>query len=226
MGIFTRLRDIVTSNINAMLEKAENPEKLLKLMLQEMEDTLIEIKAQCAAAMAQSKTLERQTTEARDRADQWEAKARLAVEKQRDDLAREALLEKRRYVDRADSIDVQKTECDALIEHYQNDIVELEAKMASVREKQKILVQRHEHAHSRRRAQTNIRKADSTDVFTRFESFERRIDRMEAEADLVNYGRKPTLEQAFSDIEGDEQLEAELKRLRRETKGGGKTVES
>ena len=226
MGIFTRLRDIISSNLNVMLERAENPEKLLKLMLQEMEDTLIEIKAQCASAMAQCKTLVRQSTEARERAEAWEAKARLAIEKGREDLAREALLEKRRYLERTDSLEVQRAECDALVERCQNDVTELEAKMTSVREKQKVLIQRHEHAQTRRRAQTNIRKADSTDVFSRFEGFERRIDRMEAEADLVNYGRKPSLEQAFAEIESDDELEAELNRLREETKGGNKPKSS
>jgi len=221
MGIFTRMRDIINSNINAMLDKAENPEKLLKMMIQEMEDTLIEIKAQCAAAMAQSKSFARAVGEARDRAEQWGDKARLAVEKGRDDLAREALLEKRRFQERADSLEAQRVESDALIEQYQNDIAQLEAKMNTVREKQKILVQRHAHAQSKKRAQENIRRADGTDVMLRFESFERRVDQMEAAADLVNYGRKASLESEFDKLVGDEELEKELEQLRAEVKGSG-----
>ena len=221
MGIFTRMRDIINSNINAMLDKAENPEKLLKMMIQEMEDTLIEIKAQCAAAMAQSKSFARAVGEARDRAEQWGDKARLAVEKGRDDLAREALLEKRRFQERADSLEAQRVESDALIEQYQNDIAQLEAKMNTVREKQKILVQRHAHAQSKKRAQENIRRADGTDVMLRFESFERRVDQMEAAADLVNYGRKASLESEFDKLVGDEELEKELEQLRVEVKGTG-----
>ena len=221
MGIFTRLRDIVNSNINAMLDKAENPEKLLKMMIQEMEDTLIEIKAQCASAMAQSKTLGRAVTEARERAETWAGKARLAVEKSREDLAREALLEKRHYQERADALKAQQRDCDALVEQHQKDITQLEVKMGSVRDKQKMLVQRHAHAQTKKRAQENIRRADGNDVMVRVEGFEKRIDRMEAEADLVNYGRKPTLEQEFDRLAGDEELEKELEQLRAKVKSGG-----
>ncbi|MBM3334351.1 phage shock protein PspA [Candidatus Sumerlaeota bacterium] len=220
MGIFTRLRDIISSNINAMLDKAEDPEKLLRLMIQEMEDTLIEIKANCASAMAQSKTFGRLADEARERAAQWGERARLAMQKGRDDLAREALLEKRRHGERADSFEIQKRETDALVEQYQNDITQLEAKMASVREKQKVLVQRHVHARAKRRAQEHIRRADTADVMARVDGFEKRIDRLEAEADLVNFGRPVPLEQEFDRLVGDEELEKELEKLRAEVKGG------
>ena len=97
MGIFTRFRDIVGSNINSMLDRAEDPEKLIKLMIQEMEDTLIELKTACAGVMAENKKVERQLQGLDKRVDYWESKAGLAVHKGRDDLAREALLEKRRY---------------------------------------------------------------------------------------------------------------------------------
>lgn len=221
MGIFSRLRDIISSNINAMLDKAENPEKLLKLMIQEMEDTLIEIKAQCASAMAQNKQYGRMVGEAEERAEEWGRKARLAVEKGRENLAREALLEKRRYQEQAERLEVQQTDSQALIEQYQKDITQLEAKMQSVREQQRVLLQRHAHANAKRRAQEHIRRADSSDVIQRVEGFERRIDRMEAEADLVNYGRKPTLEEEFDRLKEDEELEKELEELRAEVKGGG-----
>ena len=97
MGIFTRFRDIVSSNINAMLDRAEDPEKLIKLMIHEMEDTLIEIKASCAGVMAGAKKVQRQLSDVRARVAYWEEKAGLAVNKGRDDLAREALIERRKY---------------------------------------------------------------------------------------------------------------------------------
>ena len=219
MGIFTRLRDIVSSNINAMLDKAEDPEKLLRLMIQEMEDTLIEIKAQCAAAMAQSKTFVRQVEETRERLEQWADKAKLAMVKGRDDLAREALLEKRRFQERSDALEGQRTECDGLIEQYQNDIQNLEGKIQALRERQKVLVQRHQHASSKRRAEEHIRKANGSDVMSKFDVFERRIDHLEAEADLVNYGQKTTLEQEFKSLETDEDLEKELEELRTRVTG-------
>jgi phage shock protein A len=214
MGIFTRFRDIISSNINAMLDKAEDPEKLISLMIQEMEDTLIEIKASCASAMAASKRTQRQTDEAQSRSRHWEDKAGLAVSKGRDDLAREALLEKRRYADRAYSFEKELQDMNALIQQYQEDIKQLEEKLRGAREKQRLLVQRHVHAFKKRRAQEEIRRMDSTGAVLKFEEFENRIERMEAEADLVNFGRKPTLEAKFEELLVDDEIEKELQTLK------------
>jgi phage shock protein A len=214
MGIFTRFRDIISSNINAMLDKAEDPEKLISLMIQEMEDTLIEIKASCAAAMAASKRTQRQMEEAQSRSRHWEDKAGLAVSKSRDDLAREALLEKRRYADRAYSFEKELQDMNALIQQYQEDIKQLEEKLRGAREKQRLLVQRHVHAFKKRRAQEEIRRMDSTGAVLKFEEFENRIERMEAEADLVNFGRKPTLEAKFEELLVDDEIEKELQTLK------------
>ncbi len=217
MGIFTRMRDIISSNVNAMLDKAEDPEKLVRLMIQEMEDTLVEIKASCAGAMATKKKIERQLEQAEGRAELWADRARLAVDKGRDDLAKEALLEKKRFEERVDSLEEELEHCEGLINQYQDDIMKLEEKLASVREKQRILVQRHIHARQKKRAESDLRKAGTTDAFVRFESFENRIERMEAEADLVNYGRKDSLEDEFSKLEGHESLEEELEKLKADT---------
>ncbi len=219
MGIFTRMRDIISSNINAMLEKAEDPEKLIRLMIQEMEDTRVEIKAQCAGVMAEDKTLERQIAELRERADLWQQKAEKALEKNRDDLAREALAEKRLYAERAEALKSQKTQCEALLQQYQRDIGELETKIESVREKQRNLAARHRHARTKKEAQQRIRTVETSDVLARFEGFERRIDRMEAEADLVNAHRKPPVDERFREIEGDEELEKELRELKNRMRG-------
>jgi len=226
MGIFTRFRDIISSNINAMLDKAEDPEKLISLMIQEMEDTLVEIKASCAAAMAASKRTQRQMEEARSRARNWEEKAELAVGKGRDDLAREALVEKRRYADRAYSFEKEHQEMSALIQQYQEDIKQLEEKLRGAREKQRMLVQRHVHALKKRRAQEEIRRMDSTGAVLKFEEFENRIERMEAEADLVNFARKPALEAKFEELLVDDEIEKELQTLKSSLRkeGDGRTV--
>jgi len=214
MGIFTRVSDIIHSNINAMLDKAEDPEKLIRLMIQEMEDTLVEIKASCAGAMATKKKVQRELDEALTRADQWGNKAQLAVNKGRDDLAREALVEKRRYRERAGALEREASECDALVEQYQDDIVQLEDKLKLAQEKRRILVQRHIRAQRSKRVQAGIRRIDSTDTLIRFEQFENRIERLEAEADLVNLSRKPALEEELARLEGDEEIEQELQALR------------
>ncbi len=214
MGIFSRFRDIVNSNINSMLDKAEDPEKLIRLMIQEMEDTLVEIRASCADAMAMKKKVQRAREEALDRSEQWEKRAELAVLKGREDLAREALMEKRRYQERVEALEGESSQCDVLIEQYQDDIVQLETKLGSAREKQRILVKRHVHAQHRKRAEMDIRRVETNDAIMRFEQFENRIERMEAEADLVNYGRKGTLDEQIAALETDEELEKELQKLK------------
>ena len=214
MGIFTRFRDIVSSNINAMLDKAEDPEKLIRLMIREMEDTLIELKASCATVMANRKKTERQLDNAQSREEGWKAKAELAVVKGRDDLAREALLEKRRLRERADALERELAESNALVEQYQGDIRQLEDKLGSAREKQRMLVQRHIHANKKKRAQEEIRRVEGTEAVIKFEELENRIERMEAEADLVNFGRKPGLESEFEDLVVDEEIERELANLK------------
>jgi phage shock protein A len=214
MGIFTRFRDIVSSNINAILDKAEDPEKLIRLMIREMEDTLVEIKAACAGAMASSKKVQRQLETLRDRIQYWEEKAELAVKKGRDHLAREALIEKRRFVRRRNGLENELTEHDLIIEQYQNNIRQLEDKLKSARDKQRLLVQRHIHAHQKRQAQEEIRRIDSSEALMKFEELENRIERMEAEADLVNFGKRTALEAEFETLDVDEEIEKELQALK------------
>ena len=214
MGIFTRFRDIISSNINAILDKAEDPEKLIKLMIREMEDTLVEIKAACAGAMASSKKVQRQLDTLHERIRYWEEKAGIAVKKGRDDLAREALIEKRRFTNRMDGLESEFTEHNLLIEQYQDDIRQLEDKLKSARDKQRLLVQRHIHASRKRQAQEEIRRVDSSEAMLKFDELENRIERMEAEADLVNFGKKTALEAEFDILGVDEEIEKELQALK------------
>ena len=214
MGIFSRVADIISSNINAMLDKAEDPEKLVRLMIREMEDTLIEIKASCAGAMAQRKKIGRQIEDVHAGEARWAERAQLAVDKGRDDLARDALLEKRRFTDRMQALEQELTQCESLVAQYQADIIQLEDKLASAREKERMLVQRHVHAQHKKRAQQSIRKVDYTSAVARFENLESKIDRMEADAELVNFGRKPGLGEEIDSLATDEDLEAALNALK------------
>jgi phage shock protein A len=224
MGIFTRFRDIVSSNINAMLDRAEEPEKLIRLMIREMEDTLVELKAACAGVMAETKKIQRQRDEADDRARFWADKAQLAATKGRDDLAREALVEKRRYRQRADSLEQELKSHQGLVEQYQDDIRQLEDKLKTARDKQRVLVQRHIHADRKRRAQEDIRRIDSAEAVFRFDALESRIERMEAEADLVNFGRKGSLEEELETLTVDEDIERELQALKNQHPGDRKNA--
>ncbi len=217
MGIFTRFRDIVGSNINSMLDRAEDPEKLIKLMIQEMEDTLIELKSACAGVMAESKKIERHSLALQKRVEYWDEKANLAVNKGRDDLARDALIEKRRFSQKADSLADELGDHKALLEQYKEDIRRLEEKLKNAREKERVLVQRHIHASRKKRAQEEMRRMDSADALFKFEELEHRIEHMEAEADLVNFGRQPTLEDELERLSLDEEIESELKSIKAAT---------
>ncbi len=214
MSIFTRFRDIIHANLNAMLEGAEDPEKMIRLIIQEMEETSIELKAACASTMAARKTTARSLDEVNARAAEWERRARLAVEKGREDLAREALHQKRQHVDAAAATQREADGLDAIIAKYRDEITQLEEKLNGAREKQRLLTRRHLQAQQRTRAQQQIRQANAQETIARFERFEQKVDRMEAEADLVNYGRRPSLEEDFAQLERGEEIEAELRALK------------
>lgn len=214
MGIFTRFRDIVSSNINSMLDKAEDPEKMIKLMIHEMEDTLIDLKSSCAGVIAGQKKLKRKLQDIAEKKDLWAERATLAVNKGRDDLAREALVEKRRFAEVVESVEAELVEYTAIITQYHHDIAELEDKLESAKEKKRLLVQRHKRASGKKRAHEEIRRSNSADTMARFDKLESRIEQMEAEADLVDVKRKPTREDVFSDLSTDEEIENELANLK------------
>ncbi len=216
MGIFTRVRDIVNSNINAALDKAEDPEKLIKQMIREMEDTLVEIKAACAGAMAGRKKAERDADEANALIKHWGERAELAVTHGRENLAREALRAKQRFAGEVEGTQTVVDQLAGLVDQYKSDIVQIENKLQGAREKQRVLVQRHVHAQNHKKVQLEIRKLDTSGVMMRFDEFEQRLDRADAEGDLVNFGRpKPySLEQEFVNMERDETIEDELNALK------------
>jgi phage shock protein A len=215
MQIFSRFRDIVQSNINAMLDEAEDPEKMIRLIIQEMEETEIEIKASCASTMAARKTADRNLATRRRQAEEWEKRARLAMEKGREDLAREALLQKHQALEGSAAAESEIAELEEIIDKYRSEITQLEEKLNGARERQCVLAQRHKQARQRTRSQEQIRKADSQLTTARLERFERQIDRMEAQADLINYGRETSLEKQFLNLERSEQIEAELNDLKK-----------
>jgi phage shock protein A len=205
--IFTRFRDIIHSNINAMLDQAEDPEKMIRLIIQE-------IKAACAGTMAARKTADRNLQARRQQATEWEKRARLAIEKGREDLAREALAQKHQALEGSAAAESEIAQLEEIISKYRSEISQLEEKLTGAREKQRVLAQRHLQARQRTKAQEQIRKADSHPAIARLERFEQQIDRMEAEADVVNYGKRTSLEEKFLDLERSEQIEAELNDLR------------
>lgn len=214
MGIFTRFSDIISANINSMLDKAEDPEKMIKLMIHEMEDTLIELKSSCAGVIAGRKKVERKLDEMQEKRDLWTERANLAVSKGRDNLAREALIEKRRFSTVVIALENELTEYGGLIAQYHEDICELEGKLNNAKEKQRVLVQRHKRASGKKRAQEEIRRSSNSDTMARFEKLESRIEQMEAEAELVNMPRRTTVEEEFDNLTSDDEIENELARIK------------
>ena len=214
MGIFTKFRDIVNANLNAMLEKAEDPEKLLQSMLFEMDETLIALKTSCAGVIAEKHKLARRRQTLDYKKTHWEKRAQLAVAKGREELAREALREKLHFGRSIDTIAREMAELQGLVDRYRQDIALLEDKRSGAREKQRLLVQREIRARQAIRAREEMQKLDTFETIARFEELEERIEQMEAEADLVNFGCKPSLEEKFEMLAIEERLENELAALR------------
>ena len=216
MGVFTRLKDIINSNLNAMLDAAEDPDKLIRLMIQEMEDTLVEVKANCAGAIAARKRAERAVTSAETAIVTWEERARLAIEKGREDLAREAIRERRRLEDLRDAHAKEATGCDEVVARYKEDIAAVEAKLVDARQRHRLLVQRHKRAKTHERTRGVIERVTRYDAVTKFDQLEQRIERMEAFQEIDPDLQKPSLEEAFAALKEADAIEEELARLKRD----------
>ena len=214
MGIFTRFKDIVSANINSMLDRAEEPEKMIRLMIQEMEETLVELKASCAGLMADQKRIVREQEQARGRQGLWDDRALLAMDRGREDLAREALAEKLAAQRAVDGLEREVERFAVLIEQAREDIEILEAKLESAKERQRSLAKRIVRADQRMKARTSASRAQSADVLMRFDQFEQRIERMEAEAELSAPRRSRDLEQEFALLEGGDEIEEQLASMR------------
>ncbi len=173
MGVFNRVKDIVTANINSLLDKAEDPSKMLRLMIQEMEDTIIDLKSSCAAQLAEKKTLNRKLDEANSKTVQWEDRAKLALEKSREDLAKEALIEKRNWNEKSEQYKKSFASVTISVESSREDIIQLEKKLISVKSKYKELVVRAREAEE-------TKKFDAYDNSSKIHEMQRHVDKMEA----------------------------------------------
>lgn len=214
MSIFTRFKDIVSANLNAILDKAEDPERMLRQIIREMEDTQVELKASCAAAMANRKKAERDLEDVRGRRDEWIRRAELAVEKDREDLAREALRQKKALNERIEALEEQQRQQSDIVNQYKSDLGELEAKIQQARNKYQTLLERQEHAVQKKRAQEGIRRSEEIEAARKFSEYESRIDRLEAEADLTNVAPKKTIHDEFAELESNDEIDRELAELK------------
>lgn len=211
MGIFTRFRDIISSNISSMLDSAEDPEKLIRLMLREMEETLVELKAGCASTMAEATQVHQNLDRAREDVRLWDHRSELALQANREDMAREAMSERIQAQERVSGLEKELAGYDELIRKCREDIRLLEERIVSTRDKQRLLTGRHVQARVRRRAREQVRAADNLNAMRRFDDLEQRINRMENEADLAGPGQRVS---TFEDLEQAAAIDAGLEALR------------
>ena len=215
MGVFSRLSDIVNSNLNAMLDKAEDPEKIVRLIIQEMEDTLVEVRSRAARAIADKKEVERRKTEFELRSREWESKAELAIAKGRDDLARGAIAAKRKALEMADLFAKEFEAIDKSLEKANEDLEKLQAKLKEAKAKQRSLDIRRSAAEGSIRINRAVYDGRIDDAMLRYERYERRIDEMEAEAESYVMGRPKSLEQEFRELESEDDVNAEFDALKK-----------
>jgi len=214
MGIFRRGKDIINSNINAMLDKAEDPEKMIKLMMQELEDTLVDLKSSIAAKMASKTQAQKDLKVLEGRVNRWTERSEMAVEKGRDDLAKEALVEKRKASDDLEAVKRDIDHLTQIIDETKNNILILEEKLQTVVQKHKLLIQRAVHAKEKKEVNQTIRHATGAEAMVRFNEFENKIERMEAEAEMSSVGNS-SLEAEFAKMESGSDVEDELAELKK-----------
>ena len=224
MGIFTRFSDIVNSNINAILDKAEDPEKIVRLMIQEIEDTLVEVRSAAARSIADKKDLNRKLESLDSELADWEEKAELALRKGREDLAKAALVEKSRVQSAADSVKSDYAAVDEGLAKLNDDIARLEAKLQDAKARQKALLARHKTANSRLAARKKIHDYKIDDAMVRFEQYTRRIDDVEGRIEAYDLGLPKDLTHEFASLEAEESVQKELDELKRRVQRDSRPV--
>ena len=214
MGIFSRLTDIVNSNLNSILDRAEDPEKLIRLVIQEMEDTLVEVRSSTVRTIAERKEIERKLSQLGREMDEWQRKAELALSRDRDDLAKGALVAKSKIAEQIDVLEHQLVHIEEALATSSEDISRLQEKLTDAKKREKAIVLRHKSAASRLKVNTQIHDDRINDAFARFEQVERNLDELEGRAESMDIGRKRTLAEEFSDFEASTKVEQELADLK------------
>lgn len=218
MTIFSRMSDIVNANLNALLDRAEDPGKLIRLVIQEMEDTLVEVRSATVRVIAERKELERRMTVLTQDRDEWARKAEFAVSRDREDLARGALLAKAQAARMLDEAQTQHGHIVEALSARDGDIGQLQAKLAEAKLREKALLTRASTAATRLKLREKIHDGRIGDAFSRFEKVERALDEMEGKVEAYDLGRKRTLGDEFADLEADQSVQDELAALKARVK--------
>lgn len=214
MGIFSRLTDIINSNLNSLLDHAEDPEKMVRLIIQEMEETLVEVRSTAARIIADQKDLDRKLRRADEAMADWQRKAELALSRDREDLAKGALIERARIADMKVYVEEEREHLAEQLSQIEGDIVKLEAKLREAKAKRATIQTRHESVSQKIRVRRSLYDGRMTDAMERFEKMEHRLDRLEGEAEALEMGRGKSLAEQIDELESLEDIENELQALK------------
>lgn len=214
MGIFSRFTDIVNANLNSLLDKAEDPEKMVRLIIQEMEDTLVEVRSLSAKALAERKDLERRIQKLAEKANDWQAKAELALNKEREDLAKGALIEKSRAEEALVVLQNELEQVNQSIDKLAEEVTQINEKLTDARARQKSIIMRKQSAQTRLEVRKRFDGNKVEDTMAKFEQYERRIDDIEAQVESYDMGKGKSLESEFAALAADEKVDQELSALK------------
>jgi phage shock protein A len=217
MGIFSRLTDIVNSNIVALLDRAEDPQKIIRLIIQEMEDTLVEVRSSAVRTIADRKELERKITALGRERDAWQAKAELAIEKGREDLAKGALMQKSRAVEAIKAGEEQLADIEAAFQRQNEDVAKLQAKLDDAKSREAAMLARAKTSQARLKTRGALYDSRVDDALSRMQHVERALDELDGKVEAYDIGRTdrgPSLAQELATLETDTKVEAELAALK------------
>ncbi len=219
MGIFSRLADIVNSNLNALLASAEDPEKIIRLIIQEMEDTLVEVRSSAVRSIAERREMERRLEALKREEADWQAKAELALTRGREDLARGALLARSHRAQARTSVEQQVAQLVASLAQQNEDIAKLQTKLADAKAREQSFAQRRATAGNRIKVREKLHDDRINDAFQRFETAERQLDQMEGRVEAYDLGRPaalrtPTLDEELASLAADASMNEELEALK------------
>jgi phage shock protein A len=213
MSIFTRMSDIINSNINALLDKAEDPEKMVRLIIQEMEEALVEVRSTSARAIADKKELARRQEFLAAEAAEWERKAEVAIGRGRDDLAKGALSERNKAQEASDSISNELSSIDGSLSKLNGDVGALQAKIKDAKARQNAIIMRGKTVQTRLGVKRQLNDHNIDDAMQRFETYERKIDDLEGQVEAYDMGQR-TLSDEIADLETDDVIDEELQKLK------------
>ena len=220
MGIFSRTRDIIAANVTDLLDKAEDPAKMIRMIILEMEETLVEVRASAARTIADQKEMRRQIGKLDRLQESWVEKAELALSKDREDLAKAALFEKQKAADMATQLKAEIEVLDDALRASEGDIAKLQAKLREARARQNSIVTRLESANQRTRMREIYSGGRMDEAFSRFDLLERRADLAEAHADSLLLAMPPkSLDEEIAELRNAEKVEAELAAMKAKSAG-------